>query len=144
MSANRYKAYNKAAHTVAKTRQVVMLYDGIVRFLAQSKEAMEGNAIERRFKTLSRASEIIAGLQACLDFEAGGDTAHVLSEFYSSIDMRIMQLHRTNDAAECQKVIDELKQMREVWNNIDHGNKPQGAENPAEPDGGLQPTIVSA
>ena len=144
MSVNRYKAYNKAAHTVAKTRQVVMLYDGIVRFLAQSKEAMEGNEIERRFKTLGRASEIIAGLQTCLDFEAGGDTAHVLNEFYSSIDMRIMQLHRTNDAVECQNIIDELKQMREVWNSIDHGNTPQGAENPAEPDGGLQPTIVSA
>ncbi len=140
----RYKAYSKASHTVAKTRQVVMLYDGIVRFLAQAKEAMENNEIERRFKTLSKVSEIITGLQACLDFEAGGDTAQVLSEFYSGIDMRIMQLHRTNDAAECQKILDELKAMREVWNSIDHGSKSVEAEKPAESDGGITPVTVSA
>lgn len=141
---NRYKAYSKATHTVAKTRQVVMLYDGIVRFMAQAKEAMEQNEIERRFKTLSKASEIITGLQACLDYDAGGDTAHILSDFYSTIDMRIMQLHRTNDAAECEKVIDELKQMREVWNSIDHGGAKPGGEDPAAGDNGLNPTIVSA
>lgn len=141
---NRYKAYSKATHTVAKTRQIVMLYDGIVRFLSQAKEAMEKNEIERRFKTLSRCSEIIMGLQACLDYEAGGETANILNDFYASIDMRIMQLHRTNDAEECQKVIDEMKQMREVWNGIDHGAaKPAGAE-AAEGDTGLNPTIVSA
>ncbi len=140
----RYKAYSKASHTVAKTRQVVMLYDGIIRFMSQAKEAMESNEIERRFKTLSRASEIIAGLQACLDHDAGGETANVLSDFYSAIDMRIFQLHRSNDAAECQALIVELKAMREVWNGIDHGNKPQDAEKPAEPDAGVQPVIVSA
>ncbi len=144
MSTTRYKAYSKASHTVAKTRQVVMLYDGIIRFMSQAKEAMEKNEIERRFKTLSRASEIIAGLQACLDHDAGGETANVLSDFYSAIDMRIFQLHRTNDAAECQALIEELKSMREVWNGIDHGNQPQDAEKPAEPDGGVQPVIVSA
>lgn len=141
---NRYKAYNKAAHTVAKTRQVVMLYDGIVRFMSQAKAAIEENAIEQRFKTLSRASEIITGLQACLDYDAGGDTAHVLNDFYSAIDMRIMQLHRTNDAVECQKVIDELKQMREVWNSIDHGGKPPSGEEPSLGEGIINPTSVSA
>ena len=140
----RYKAYSKASHTVAKTRQVVMLYDGIVRFMSQAKEAMENNEIERRFKTLSRASEIITGLQACLDYEAGGDTANILSDFYSSIDMRIMQLHRTNDAEECQAIITELKSMREVWNGIDHGNQPTDKKKPADPEGGVQPVIVSA
>lgn len=141
---NRYKAYNKAAHTVAKTRQVVMLYDGIIRFMSQAKVAMEQNEIENRFKTLSRASEVITGLQACLDYEAGGETAHILNDFYSAIDMRIMQLHRTNDAVECQKVIDELKPMREVWNGIDHGQAKPGVEEPAAGDGTINPTSVSA
>lgn len=140
----RYQAYSKASHTVAKTRQVVMLYDGIIRFMSQAKEAMAKGEIERRFKTLSRASEIIAGLQACLDHDAGGDTANVLSDFYSAIDMRIFQLHRTNDVAECEALITELKSMREVWNGIDHGHTPEGTEKPAEPDGGVQPVIVSA
>lgn len=139
-----YQAYSKASHTVAKTRQVVMLYDGIVRFLNQAKEAMEKNEIERRFKTLSRASEIIAGLQACLDYDAGGETAQILSDFYSGIDMRILQLHRTNDAAECEAILVELKSMREVWNGIDRGTHAGEAEKPTAPEGGIQPVIVSA
>ena len=36
-----YKAYSRANHTVSKTRQVVMLYDGAIRFMQQAAEAME-------------------------------------------------------------------------------------------------------
>jgi len=145
-----YQAYSRASHTVAKTRQVVMLYDGAIRFLAQAKEAMEKKEIERRYTTLLRAADIIAGLQACLDFEAGGSAAQVLYDFYNSMEMRIMQLHRTNDAAACEKLLSELKEMREVWNGIDlntaaiEAAPPVSAEPaPANPatDGGV---IVSA
>lgn len=144
-----YKAYNKATNTVAKTRQVVMLYDGAIRFLAQAKDAMEKNEIERRYKALARTSEIITGLQACLDFEAGGSTAQVLHDFYTSMDMRTMQLHRTADMEECQRVIDELRSMREVWDTIDRGNgapataKPAN-DRPAASVADAQPVIVSA
>lgn len=141
-----YKAYSRATHTVAKTRQVVMLYDGAIRFLNQAKDAMEKNEIERRFKALSKASEILSGLQACLDFEAGGQAAHTLNDFYSAMDMRIMQMHRTNDAAECAKVVEELKSMREVWNVIDQnggGEKPAAAAAPVAHDPS-QPVTVRA
>jgi len=147
---NHYKAYSRASHTVAKTRQVVMLYDGAIRFLSQAKEAMEKNEIERRYTTLLRATDIIVGLQACLDFDAGGSAANVLFEFYNSMEMRIMQLHRTNDVEACATIIAELKEMREVWNGIDQQVQPAaatpqataaGGPNPADP---LASVIVSA
>ncbi|PZP85687.1 MAG: flagellar export chaperone FliS [Azospirillum brasilense] len=148
---NHYKAYSRASHTVAKTRQVVMLYDGAIRFLSQAKEAMEKNEIERRYTTLLRATDIIVGLQACLDFDAGGNAANVLFEFYNSMEMRIMQLHRTNDVAACATIIAELKEMREVWNGIDQQAQPAAvaggqaapapAANPTDP---LSSVIVSA
>jgi flagellar protein FliS len=135
---------------VAKTRQVVMLYDGAIRFLSQAKDAMEKNEIERRYTTLLRATDIIVGLQACLDFDAGGNAANVLFEFYNAMEMRIMQLHRTNDVAACATIIAELKEMREVWNGIDQQVQPAtpapqanstGGANPADPLGSV---IVSA
>lgn len=116
---NSYQAYSRANHTVAKTRQVVMLYDGIIRNLQQAREAMKEKRIEDRFHKLVRASEIIAGLQMSLDFESGAEAAQVLYDFYSSADARIMQLHRTNDAEACEVLIEEVKQMRELWNKID-------------------------
>ncbi len=118
---NAYKAYNKAFHTVGKTRQVVMLYDGAIRFLKQAKEAMEQKKIMKRYRLLTRVSEIILGLQASLDFDNGQAVAKTLYDFYSSVDARILTLHRTNDAASCQALIDELKEMRDAWATIDQG-----------------------
>ena len=126
---NHYKAYNLATHTVGKTRQVVMLYDGAIRFLQQGLEAIEKKDYEARYNKLTRASDILIGLQACLDFDVGGNSARVLYDFYASIDLRIFGIHRSNDAKECQAVIDQLKEMREVWAAIDQGQA--GASQPA-------------
>jgi len=121
MTRTPFHAYSKANHTVAKTRQVVMLYDGAIRFLQQAKSAMEQGDISERYNKLVRVGEIVMGLQSCLDFEQGGNTAKVLYDFYASVDMRIMALHRTNDARACEAIIHDLKEMRDVWDRIDRG-----------------------
>lgn len=118
---NPYQAYSRASHTVAKTRQVVMLYDGIIRNLQQARDAMRENHIETRFNKLVRASEILIGLQMSLDFEQGAEAAQTLYDFYASLDTRIMHLHRSNDAVVCDALIDEIKDMRAVWDQIDRG-----------------------
>ena len=138
MQKNPYKAYNQASHTVAKTRQVVMLYDGVIRNLQQACEAMKHNQVEERFKKLLRASEIIIGLQSSLDFENGESAARILYDFYSSIDSRMLTLHRTCDIALCNTLIEELKEVREMWDKIDRGETqhtpvPQGAADPSPP-----------
>lgn len=117
-------AYTRASHTVAKTRQVVMLYDGVIRFLQQAKAAMETMDISERYTKLAKAGEVIAGLQSCLDFDSGGQTAQVLYDFYAATEMRILALHRTNDTTECDAIIGDLKQMRDVWYHIDRGSDP--------------------
>lgn len=118
---NPYKAYSQASHTVPKTRQVVMLYDGMIRNLKQAMEAMRENRIEDRYHKLVRVSEILLGLQMSLDFDQGQEAAQVLYDFYSYTDTRIMQLHRTNDLSACQQIIDDIREMRDIWNRIDKG-----------------------
>ncbi len=118
-SGNYFKAYKQASHTVGKTRQVVMLYDGIVRLLQQAAEAMEKRDIETRYNKLTRAGEVLMGLQACLDFDAGGKTAQILYDFYSSVDARLLALHRSNDRALCLTLIEDVKRMRDAWDKID-------------------------
>lgn len=115
----KYQAYAAATQTLAKTRQIVLLYDGLIRFLQQAKTAIQENRIEDRFNLLIKASEVISGLQACLDFERGGDIAKVLYSFYASIDSRIFSIHRSASAAACDEVIAEIKQMRDAWHEID-------------------------
>jgi flagellar secretion chaperone FliS len=114
-----YQAYNVATQTVPKTKQIVMLYDGIIRFVQQAKEAIQEKRIQDRYNLLVRASEVIVSLQACLDHENGGNIAKILHDYYASIDMRILSIHRTNSTETCDRVIAELKEMRSAWHHID-------------------------
>lgn len=118
-----YKAYSLATHTVAKTKQVVMLYDGTIRFLKQAMQALTENRIEDRFKLLKKASDVMTGLQSSIDFDNGGEVAQTLFKFYTRISMRILAVNfnKTTAKEECAALIDELKQMRDVWDNIDRG-----------------------
>ena len=116
------KAYSRASHTVNKTRQVVMLYDGAIRFLQHAAEAIEKKDFETRYNKLVRVSDILIGLQSCLDFEAGGSSAQIVFDFYSAMDTRVFALHRSNDLEACQAIIRELKEMRDAWDRIDRGD----------------------
>jgi len=140
-----YHAYNLANRTVGKTRQVVMLYDGIIRFIKQAKQAIEENRIEDRYKLLTKATEVLVGLQGSLDFEQGGTVARTLHDFYISMESRLMSIHRTHDTKVCEELINELKQMRDVWDKIDKeqnhstSNNSDGGATPAGSDGSLPP-----
>lgn len=128
-----HQAYSQAFHTVGKTRQVVMLYDGMIRFLRQAREAIMEKRIEDRFNLLVKASDVVLGLQACLDFEQGGHVARILYDFYSSVDSRILTIQRTNDLGLCDELITELKEMREAWSTIDTV-EPESAQQAALPE----------
>ncbi len=116
---HKYQAYASATQTVAPVRQIVLLYDGIIRLVQQAKEAITEKRIEDRYNLLIKSSELVGGLQACLDFDNGGEIARVLYSYYSSIDARIFAIHRTNSTQDCESVIADLKQMRDAWNDID-------------------------
>ena len=124
-----YNAYNMASQTVPKTRQVVMLYYGATRFLKQARQAIDENRIEDRFHLLNKASEVIVGLQACLDFENGGEIAQILFDYYSSIDARILYVQRKNDGKILDAVIAEVKKMRDAWYDIDEKGEEQVMQN---------------
>jgi flagellar protein FliS len=136
---SQYKAYSIATRTVAKTRQVVMLYDGTIRFIKQAMQAISDNRIEERYNLLTKASEVLVGLQNSIDFDTGGEIANVLHAFYVRMSRRIIMINFNKDAqsaiAQCNEIIDELKQMRDIWDQIDHSlNKPDGEGSSSSPD----------
>lgn len=138
---DQYRAYSTATRTAPKLRQIIMLYEGVIRFMQQARLAIEENRVEDRYNLLTRSSEIILNLQACLDFENGGQVAQTLHDFYSSIDARILSIHRSRSEELCDSVIRDLKEMCQVWREIDEKGTGEGdaqesiqkpAESPAE------------
>lgn len=120
---NKYSAYTTATHMVRKTKQVVMLYDGAIRYVQQAKAAIEEKRIEDRYNALVKACDIITGLQLSLDFENGGEVAKVLYDYYAGIDMRLLSVHQSESTEICDLCIKHLKMMREAWDEIDHSNE---------------------
>lgn len=114
-----YGAYNTAKQTASKTRQVVMLYDGVIRFVQQAKQAIEEKRFEDRFHLLRKASEVVVGLQGSLDFDNGEEVSQQLFDFYSTIDTQLTVIHRTNSLEGCDQVVESLKTMRDEWHRID-------------------------
>lgn len=125
------QAYQQASQTVSKTRQIVMLYDGVIRFLSQAREAIEQRRFEERFHLLTRCTTIITGLQSSLDFEHSPQIAHTLFDYYTAIEARMLRLHQSNSLEECDALIADLKQMRTIWHDIDlQGNLEEAASQP--------------
>jgi flagellar secretion chaperone FliS len=114
-----HNVYKAVAQMDRKTRQVVMLYDGAIRYCQQAKAAIETNNIQERYNSLTKACDIITGLQLCLDFESGGDVAKLLYDYYSGLDMSLLMVHTNNDVNLVNSCIDNLKKMREAWVEVD-------------------------
>ena len=115
----RHAAYKAAQYNVSKTRQVVMLYDGAMRFIKKAIQSIQDKDIQERYNNLEKAGKIIMGLQASLDFDKGGDISKILDQYYHGIDMRIILAQRTNDIAALEQVNKEIGMMRDAWDEVD-------------------------
>jgi flagellar protein FliS len=110
-------AYRDAeAHPPA--RQIVLLHERAIRCLDQARVAIRERRIEARFQHVVQAHRIVSSLQACLDFERGGEIAPVLDRLYGHILSRLMLINRHDDPAICDELVQLLRRMRDGWARI--------------------------
>ena len=111
-------AYAAASNTVSPLQAVVMLYDGMIRSITAAKLAIEEDRIEDRFNATKKASQILLGLQANLDFEKGGDVSPMLSQFYDTMFRRFQEINSANSIEICDEVIRSLGNVRKSWHEL--------------------------
>lgn len=100
-------------------QQIVMLYDGAIKFLKKAQIAIHENNIQERCNNNQRALQIITYLTEILDIENGGEIAMRLLRIYTHISGRIVEIDIQNSAAIVDEVIPHLTQLRQSWVNID-------------------------
>lgn len=110
-----YNAYTNSIESNTHFDQLIMLYDGAIKYVVQAKDALENQEYDKRFNLLNRASSIIHGLRECLDLEKGGETAEALSQAYHDLDIQIIFSTTSDNPEVYDKVIDKLKQLRDSW-----------------------------
>ena len=108
----------RGAESHPPAQQVALLCARAIQHLAEAKAAIAGKRIEARFHLVMRAHAIVSGLQACLDFERGGEIAPLLDRLYGYVLGRLAQINQRNDPSICDEVIGLLGQLRDGWNGI--------------------------
>lgn len=115
-----YAAYQQSSDTVNQVAQIVMLYDGAINFIKQAKEAIIEKNYEKRYNLINKAIAIVTGLNSCLNFtDETQETAKALDDFYSMIDMRLLYIQCDDSIESCDKVIGDLRVMREAWAEVE-------------------------
>lgn len=119
--------YGKNAHAQYQTVQVtttdrgrllLMMYEGALKFLKQSKAGLEANDIGKFCRFLSKAQAIIAELMNTLDFEKGGQIARDLDRLYDFMLFYLTEANLYRDTKRVQKVIDLLDVVYKAYKVI--------------------------
>lgn len=130
--------YGKQAHNAYQTVQVtttdrgrllLMMYEGAIKFLRQSKAGLDANDIAKFCRFLSKAQAIIAELMNTLDFEKGGDIARDLDRLYDFMLFYLTEANLHRDGKRIVKVIGLLDTIYSAYKEIIEGQK-QDAEEP--------------
>lgn len=125
------EAYASTAAMATPLRSVIMLYDGVIRLVRGAKRAIEENRIEDRFNLTQKASKIVLGLQASLDWEHGGDVTPTLHGFYNTIFMRLQQVNYRNSAEICDDIVQAMENVRDSWTEVERRAGSGGAASAA-------------
>jgi flagellar protein FliS len=111
-------AYGQATETLPAARQIVMLYDGIIRRMEEARLACLDGRIEDRWQATQKAARICDALHASLDHDRGGSVAAALDHWYAMIGMKIQQVNVSNDPAGCADVIALVREVRASWDQL--------------------------
>lgn len=104
--------------------QVVLLYEGAIRFTALSVARLEQKDIEGSHRASLRAQAIVTELRNSLDLSAG-DVAVKLDTLYEFIGRRLIEGNTRKDPTPAREVIGLLRELLEAWRAIAN---PQAAE----------------
>jgi flagellar protein FliS len=109
-------SYGRIANTEKDPlQQVVMLYDGAIKFLRLTATDIEAGEIVSKAEHVNRALDILNYLQGILDFERGGDVAQTLDSLYTLVSMKILQASAKLDANGMRHAADLLTPVRDSW-----------------------------
>ena len=120
MSAYSQAERNALAESDDPHAMIVVLFDELLRRMRSFVSNMDGdeNAIKVRNESYARSLAILHALQACLDFENGGEIADNLFKLYEYSRYQLLEAFRTGDASKMSSSIHVINELRTVWCEI--------------------------
>jgi len=95
--------------------QIVMLYDGAIKFLNLTAQDIESKDLVAKAEHSTRALDIISYLQSILDFDRGGSVAVSLDKLYRSITVLILRASAELDPRLMRRAAELMIPVRDAW-----------------------------
>ena len=111
---------NKA--NVYKTQQIMtaspqeltlMLYNGAIRFVAESMQAIEKKDIPRAHEANMKAQNIVREFMNTLDMQY--EVSEGLYKLYDYLEYRLIQANIKKDTAQLEEAKNMLTELRDTW-----------------------------
>lgn len=109
--------------TVSKEKLLLMLCDGLVRFIRNAVSAFEKGNYEDINKNLLKAQAIVSELMVSLDRGAGEFAENIFS-IYEFIHSGLMEANMKKDARQLQDLLKLAIAIQETWNEAAKAIKP--------------------
>jgi flagellar biosynthetic protein FliS len=129
-----------SVQSITPEQMIVMLYEGIFRFLGLARKALEKNDLEAKARNVNKAQAIISELKGSLNHDCGATFTGDLEALYNFAFNENVELLIDNDVRHIDTVIRILTPLYESWKTIPKENQdetPQHEEHKDE--SGLDP-----
>ena len=114
-----YRAYHQTSvQTSDQLTLIVMLYDGMLRYLRKAHTCIEAQDIEGTHNYLMRSKDIVNELRSTLHVEKAGEVGGNLRDLYLYMFRRILEANLNKDPQPVQDVIRIAETLRQGWLQI--------------------------
>lgn len=101
--------------TASKEKLLLMLYDGLERFLKISIMALDEKNIEKANTYLKKSQAVITELMCSLNMEEGGEIAKSLMLMYDYLSRRTVEANIKKDKAIAEEVLRFTGELKEAF-----------------------------
>jgi flagellar protein FliS len=125
---SQYRQVNSASlvESASPHKLIQMLMQGCLQRLAEGKGALQRNDIAAKGLAISKAIDIIAGLQSSLNKNVQGSTLpQQLDALYDYMQQRLLQANIKNDPAMLDEVAGLMRTVKEGWDGIEPAVAPR-------------------
>lgn len=106
---------NNQILTVKKSKLILMMYDGAIRFARESINKIRSKDIAGRGAYIRKTQDIILELMNSLDMENGGEIAGNLSRLYLFMNRNLIMANMQGDEKYIEDIIKILTELRDAW-----------------------------
>jgi len=122
------RAYQEQAVRGANpVRLTILLYDQLIRDVAQASESLIDARIEACAQAIGHAVSVIGYLQATLRYDGGRDVARNLGRFYIMLRERLMEAQVRSSRTILAELQQQLAEVREAWIKVEAETELSGA-----------------